>query len=91
MKEELDTEGLKNWIMETKRYSPHSARDVLSRLKRLDKLLSFSDFLTLEKCAYYLVEIERTTEFNALSISVKSQMRKAWRFYCEYKSGLSQI
>ena len=86
MIEDQDFQKLKSWIIETKRYNALSASDVLSRLKRLNRILSFSQFEHLGNWMYYLLEVEQQEEFKKLSISVKSQMRKAWKIYVEYKN-----
>ena len=71
----------KEWLMEEKQYSDRASRDVQSRLKRA---LSFTGEkkVSLET----LEQIEANVNFKGLSISVKSQLRRAVRLYDEYLS-----
>lgn len=68
-----------NWLSDEKGIGNKSAHDYASRLKRASQLLGESDIdsTTLEKLA--MIE-----DFSSLSISVKSQIRRAVRLYCEY-------
>lgn len=69
----------REWLMKEKQYSDRASRDVQSRLKRAISLSGEKD-ITPE----ILAKIEANTEFKGLSMSVKSQIRRAVKFYQEY-------
>lgn len=69
----------REWLMKEKQYSDRASRDVQSRLKRAISLSGEKD-ITPE----ILTKIEANTEFKGLSMSVKSQIRRAVKFYQEY-------
>lgn len=71
----------REWLMKEKQYSDRASRDVQSRLKRALSLSGENEITseTLEK-------IEANTEFKGLSMSVKSQIRRAVKFNQEYLS-----
>ena len=74
----IDTEGFKSWIM-AKGFSNRVNSDIVSRMKRADIIKPWSDE---ETYSFYL---ERETAFQELSVSVRSQIRKAVRLYDEYQ------
>lgn len=69
----------REWMMKEKQYSDRASRDVQSRLKRAISLSGEKD-ITPE----ILAKIEANAEFKGLSMSVKSQIRRAVKFYQEY-------
>lgn len=71
----------REWLIEDKQYSDRASRDVNSRLKRA-LYLSGENEISLET----LAKIEYNIEFNGLSTSVKSQIRRAVKLYQEYLS-----
>lgn len=71
----------REWLMKEKQYSERSSRDVQSRLKRAMSL-SGGEEVTPKT----LARLEDNTEFRELSMSVKSQIRRAVKFYQEYLS-----
>lgn len=71
----------REWLMKDKQYSDRASRDVQSRLKRA-LTLSEEKEITPET----LTKIESNMEFKELSMSVKSQIRRAVKFYQEYLS-----
>lgn len=71
----------REWLIKEKKYSVRASRDVQSRLKRA-LLLSGEKEITLE----IIAKIEANTEFKRLSMSVKSQIRRAVKLYQEYLS-----
>lgn len=74
----IDTEGFKSWIME-KGFSNRVNSDIVSRMKRADIIKPWSNE---ETYSFYL---EREAAFQELSVSVRSQIRKAVRLYDEYQ------
>lgn len=71
----------REWLIKEKQYSEKASRDVQSRLKRA-LLLSGEKEITPET----LAKIEANTVFKELSLSVKSQIRRAVKLYREYLS-----
>lgn len=71
--------NFREWLINEKQYSDRASRDVQSRLKRA-LVLSGEE----EVSADTLTKIEANMEFKSLSMSVKSQLRRAVKFYQEY-------
>lgn len=69
----------REWLMKEKQYSDRASRDVQSRLKRALSLSGEKE-ITPET----LTKIEANMEFKGLSMSVKSQIRRAVKFYQEF-------
>lgn len=69
----------REWLIKEKKYSEKASRDVQSRIKRALMFASESEISgeTLNK-------VETNAEFQRLSMSVKSQIRRAIKFYQEY-------
>lgn len=71
----------REWLMKEKQYSERASRDVQSRIKRALSLVNESEI----SCDT-LSNVESTMEFTGLSMSVKSQIRRAIKLYQEYIS-----
>jgi len=71
--------SFREWLVKEKQYSDRASRDVQSRLKRALALSGEEDV-----SAETLAKIESNMEFKGLSMSVKSQIRRAVKFYQEY-------
>lgn len=69
----------KEWLITEKKYSERSSKDVLSRLRRVNALLKedIIDNATLDK----LINLE---EFKSLSVSIRSQLKRAIKLNIEY-------
>lgn len=74
----VDIQGFKEWLKVSKTYSPASISDLGSRLKRADSIRAWVDDET------YLFYLEKEESFKCLSVSVKSQLRRAVKLYFEY-------
>jgi hypothetical protein len=70
------------WIIKEKGYSDRSARDVVSRVKRANKICG--------KESFTLKELEQNKEFENLSVSVKSQIRCAVRIRDNYQKKMNE-
>lgn len=68
----------KQWLFSNTTYSNRVVSNTISRLKRADRMHP----VRLEEV--YLFELEHTDEFNCLSVTVKSQIRKAVKLYFQY-------
>ncbi|MCM1264163.1 MAG: DNA cytosine methyltransferase [Butyrivibrio sp.] len=70
------------WLIEVKKYSRRTARDVISRCKRSDKIYHCENHFD----AYYLFMLQQQTEYQQLSSSVKSQLKRAITLQLEYNT-----
>lgn len=75
-------DGFETWLIETKKYSSRAARDVVSRCKRSDKIYHCENHLD----AYYLFMLKQQIEYQQLSSSVKSQLKRAVALQLEYST-----
>ena len=65
----------KNWLKENSKYSDAVIGDTASRMKRADHILEWEDD---ELYQYYLEHLE---EYSELSVSVRSQIKRAVKWY----------
>lgn len=80
---EIDT-TFYDWLVNQKAYSERVARDVISRYKRAEKIIpSFG-----KPDDYYIFVLEHKSEFQELSINVRSQIKKAIQLYKEHQGGM---
>lgn len=77
-----NVDGFETWLIETKKYSYRSARDVVSRCKRSDKIYHCENHLD----TYYLFMLQQQSEYQQLSSSVKSQLKRAVTLQLEYST-----
>lgn len=71
----------KHWLSDNTGYTEATQRDTLSRMNRADRILEWKP---IDSYIYYL---EETDEFSSMSVSVKSQIRRAVKCYLTfYKS-----
>lgn len=75
----IDETGFTKWLSTTTAYSEAVIRDTVSRIKRADRILQWEDE------DIYVFYLEKTQEFKALSVSVRSQLRKSVSLYHLYK------
>lgn len=74
----IETENFKMWLSENTDYSDAVVNDIASRMNRADK------FVPWEPTKLYLFRLEQEKGFSKLSVSVKSQIRRAVRLYSDY-------
>lgn len=77
-----DMSKLTQWLMDEKKYSRNGAKDVVSRLNRISKFIPLPDKVD----DYALFVLEQNESFRQLSVSVKSQLRRAMRLLGEFKT-----
>lgn len=77
------------WLIREKQLSPRSSQDVTSRLKRVAKILSINTSSISNETT---MELGHSLVFSELSMTVKSQLRRAVKLYLEYsnKKGVNQ-
>ena len=73
-------ESFQKWLILNYDYSPRTIKDTVSRLKRANSLFEYSkssgeDYLTL---------LQKQQSFNSLSVSVKSQIKRAVGLYTQF-------
>lgn len=78
----VDAESFKKWLKENTAYSDAVIGDIASRIKRADNILEWYDD---EIYQFYL---ERSEQYKALSVNVRSQLKKAVSLYHEFKATL---
>lgn len=74
----VKTEDFKKWLKNNTEYSDAVICDTASRVRRADSILEWDNTET------YLFYLEKEKGFGALSVSVRSQMRKAVKLYSAY-------
>lgn len=73
----IDTVSFKKWLI-SHGYEGRVVRDISSRAKRADSLMEWNNEET------YLFYLEQTPAFKSLTVSVRSQLRKAVKLYQEF-------
>lgn len=76
-------EEFKNWLETEKQLSQRSARDVCSRLRRSKDIAGISKVSSKS-----VSNLEDIDEFNDLSSSVKSQLKRSIKLYLEFSKKL---
>lgn len=74
----IDVVSFKEWLSENTEYSDAVIRDLASRMKRADSIV------TWEPTTIYLFKLEQSDLFKKMSVSVKSQIRKAVKCYSQF-------
>lgn len=74
----IDVVSFKEWLSENTKYSDAVIRDIASRMKRADSIV------TWEPTTIYLFKLEQSDLFKKMSVSVKSQIRRAVKCYSQY-------
>ena len=68
----------KKWLAENTLYSNAVISDIASRMKRADSIVPW------EPTSIYLFRLEQSNDFQRLSVSVKSQIRRAIKCYVQF-------
>lgn len=77
----------KEWLSANKNYSSRTVGDIVSRTQRAFNLHAPKDGVIDE---YYIFELEHSSNYVALSNSVKSQIKRAIMLYEEYVANMGQ-
>ena len=73
-----DLSNFKLWLTENKNYSNKVISNIVSRFRRADGMLTwFNDSM-------YQYQLEQVDEYQALSTTVRSQIKKAVKLYFEF-------
>ena len=68
----------KNWIEENTTYTKRTKSNIVSRLKRADIILPISED------SMYIFKLSQEPKFLSLTVSVKSQIRRAAKLYFQF-------
>jgi len=79
----IDSENFKNWLEQNTSLSANVVSDTISRMKRADKIRPWGGETT------YLFYLEKEESFQSLTVSVRSQIRKAVRLYSSFDEAKS--
>lgn len=74
----IEADAFKKWLAENTNYSNAVIRDMASRMKRADNIV------TWEPTTIYLFKLEQHDSFKKMSVSVKSQVRRAVKCYTQF-------
>ena len=80
---EIDSALFQEWLSAEKGLSERSSRDTVSRLSRANKLHPLSSETDLQT---YIFELGRKPDFESLSPSVRSQLKRAVKLYSEFRN-----
>lgn len=75
----IEVEQFKCWLRENTCYSNAVISDTVSRIKRADGIHAWQDD------DIYLFYLERKAEYKSLSVSVRSQIKRAVKLYSDYR------
>lgn len=78
----IEAEQFKKWLKNNTKYSDAVIGDTVSRVKRADSILAWNDD---EVYQFYL---EHNDSYKTLSVSVRSQLKKAVTLYRTYHTSL---
>ena len=71
-------EEFKKWLMQKNKYTDASIKDILSKLRRANNILTF------QNDDIYLFKLNKCEEIQKISVFVKSQIRRSVRLYFQY-------
>lgn len=74
---ETNKDSFVSWLMEVQSYSPRSASDTLSRVRRADRICHLDG----APDDLYCYSLQQKKEYNELSVSVRSQIKRALSLY----------
>lgn len=78
-------DGFEHWLVIEKRYTERAARDVISRCRRIERILHCS----AQPDAYYVFLLQQQAEYQSLPQTVKSQLKRAVKLQQEYTAFIS--
>lgn len=81
----IQVDSFKEWLKNNTAYSDAVIGDTISRMKRADSILEWNTADT------YLFYLEKKQNFEILSVSVRSQIRKAVKLYSSYSMAIDKI
>ncbi len=79
----VQAQSFKLWLKDNTEFTDAVVSDTVSRIKRADSILEWSNDET------YLFYLEKEQTFAVLSVSVKSQIRRAVHLYESYVKAIN--
>jgi len=77
----MNFEDFLNWLLTSKKLSIRSAKDVISRCKRICKLTNVSELDKIDYATFTSSEI-----FLSQTMFIKSQLKRAFNLYIEFRT-----
>lgn len=77
----MEFDLFKHWLMYDKGLMKKSAGDIVSRVKRVNKLIDIEPSVSYESI---VISLENNEEFRKLSTFVKPQLKHSIKLYKEY-------
>ena len=81
----MDTQLFLNWLTNEKAFSKRAAKDVISRCRRVYKILE-SEQLN----RHSLINLQEAPEYQESSLFVKSQLKRAILLYLEFTNSVDK-
>lgn len=81
----IDAKGFKEWLTENTNFSKRVVGNTVCRMRRVDRIQDW------DEDEHYLYNLEKNDEFLELTVSVKSQCRRAVRLYTAYANAISAL
>ena len=78
----MSLNNFKDWLISKKAFKERSARDVISRIRRAKRIQKSEE----KPSAEFIIELEKNKSFLLLSISVRSQLRRAIKLLNEFNN-----
>jgi len=79
----MDGNDFFDWLQKKHRLTPKSARDVVSRVRRAKQYVDLTMDIGDEELVF---KLSQNTNFQDLTLTVKSQLRRAVRLLKEFQS-----
>lgn len=79
-----EKQTFRTWLGRNTKLSEKAAGDVVSRLARIEKITPIH---TKGSAEDFLFNLGKKADFADLSRDVRSQLKRAYTFYCLFKSG----
>lgn len=83
----IDRDRFMDWLISVHNFSKRAASDTVSRVNRADKIYAISSVPD----SLYLYNLQQSEEFNDLSVSVRSQIKRATVLYTDYLSANAAV
>lgn len=83
----IDRDKFMDWLICVHNFSKRAASDTVSRVNRADKIYAISSVPD----SLYLYNLQQSEEFNDLSVSVRSQIKRATVLYTDYLSSNAAV
>ena len=74
----FEAEGFRTWLITNNIYSDKVVSDIVSRMRRVDNIIPWTED------EFYQVRLERNESYSVLSVSVRSQCKRAVKLYSDY-------